>query len=201
VSECGGKPACWPPYPDDRPTPGAVDSDAGAGWHRTSGQRSSPGQRSVPWLRSSVTAYGRDPRCPSGAAAALAYFGPLIVCGVLAPFGASVPLPAAVAVLATLVAGVGWVARAGAGLLAVGSSWLCLNGFRENSAGTLALHPRVDGPAAAVLAVAWLLVFSIRVVSLRRTVAATGMDLPSPPAAAVPGMLAVPRPRRGTGRR
>ncbi|MCK9930591.1 hypothetical protein MXD62_26075 [Frankia sp. Mgl5] len=167
----------WLPYPDDRP----AESESAA--------------------RIDLADAGRDgdPRCPSGLAAAFAYFGPLIVGGVLVPFGAAVPLAAEVAVFAMVVAAVGWMARAGAGLVAVVSSWLCVNGFRENTAGVLSLHPRVDVPVVAVLATVWLVTWSARLLSLRR-VAAPSVLHAGRSSLGIGATGPFPRPRPGTGR-
>jgi hypothetical protein len=136
----GAAASFWPPYPDDRPAvfEPADHTDADPGGRNT------------------------RPRCPTGLAVVFAYFGPLAIAGMLVPMGTAVPLPAEVAVLAAVVGAIGWTARAGAGLLAVVSCWLCLNGFRENDAGTLALHPRVDVPAVAALAGVWLVTWAVQ---------------------------------------
>jgi hypothetical protein len=74
--------------------------------------------------------------------------------------GSAVPLVVEVAVLAVLVAVVGWAAAAPAGLVAVGTSLLSLNGFGENGLGVLAVHPRVDVPVAVVLLAVWAMAWS-----------------------------------------
>jgi hypothetical protein len=88
-----------------------------------------------------------------------AFFGPLVLC-VLA--GHALPLAVEVAVLAALVAAVGWSATAPAGLVAVGSAVLCLNGFRENGLGVLAAHARVDVPTTVTLLCVWAIAWAVR---------------------------------------
>jgi hypothetical protein len=94
----------------------------------------------------------RGARWPSDLACFPAFFGPLVVCVL---FGRALPLAVEVGVLAALVAAVGWSVTMPAGLLAVGSSVACLNGFRENGLGVLSLHPRVDVPVAVTLLCVW----------------------------------------------
>jgi hypothetical protein len=105
----------------------------------------------------------RGGRWPSDLACAPAFFGPLVVCVLV---GRALPLAVEVGLLAVLVAVVGWSVTVPAGLLAVGSSVVCLNGFRENGLGVLSPHPRVDVPVAVTLlcvwAVAWAVSESIR---------------------------------------
>jgi hypothetical protein len=105
------------------------------------------GTEAAPALRQRSAA-----RWPAGLACAPAFFGPLAVCVVL---GSWVPLPIEMSVLVLLVATVGLLATAPAGLIAVGACLLSLNAFRENGLGVLALHPRVDGPVAVTLLCAW----------------------------------------------
>jgi hypothetical protein len=66
----------------------------------------------------------RGARWPSDLACEPAFFGPLVVCVL---FGRALPLAVEVAVLAVLVAAVGWTATAPAGLLAVGFAVVSLN--------------------------------------------------------------------------
>jgi hypothetical protein len=98
-------------------------------------------------------------RWPSDLACGPAFFGPLVVCVLV---GRALPLAVEVAVLAGLVAAVGWAAMAPAGLLAVGSAVVSLNGFRENGLGVLAVHPRVDAPVAVTLVCAWAVAWAVR---------------------------------------
>ena len=91
-------------------------------------------------------------RWPTDIACGPAFLVPLVACVLL---GDRVPMPAEVAVLAVVAAVAGYAAAAPAGLLAVGCSVLSFNGFRENGLGTLAVHPRVDGPVALALLAAW----------------------------------------------
>lgn len=85
-------------------------------------------------------------RRPGGLLAAPAYFGPLTVCGLAGRAGSAGRLAAEVALLGLLVAVVSFESTVPAGLLAVGSSVLSLNGFAENGLGVLDLHLQVDGP-------------------------------------------------------
>jgi hypothetical protein len=87
------------------------------------------------------------------------FFGPLVVCVLV---GRALPLTVEVGLLAVLVAAVGWAATVPAGLVAVGSGVLCLNGFRENGLGVLAVHPRVDVPAAVTLLCVWAVAWAMR---------------------------------------
>jgi hypothetical protein len=83
--------------------------------------------------------------------------------------GASLPIPVEVALLAVAVAVVGWAATAPTGPVAIGSSLLSLNGFRENGMAQLAPNPRVDLPVAVVLVCAWALAGVARIASTRGT--------------------------------
>jgi hypothetical protein len=85
-------------------------------------------------------------------AAGPAFLAPLVLC-VLA--GTHLPTGVEILALAAIVAVFGWRAGAPAGLVAVGSSLLSLNGFRENRLGTLAPHPWVDVPVALALLCVW----------------------------------------------
>ena len=98
-------------------------------------------------------------RWPSDLACAPAFFGPLAVCVVV---GRALPLAVEVAVLAVLVAAVGWAVTAPAGLLAVGSAVTSLNAFRENGLGVLAVHPRVDVPVAVTVLCVWAVAWAAR---------------------------------------
>jgi hypothetical protein len=91
-------------------------------------------------------------RWPADLACGPAFLAPLVLC-VLA--GTRLPVGAEFVALAGVVAVFGWRAGAPAGLVAVGSSVLSLNGFRENRLGTLALHPWVDMPVALALLCVW----------------------------------------------
>jgi hypothetical protein len=91
-------------------------------------------------------------RWPADVACAPAFFAPLVVCVLC---GSAVPVAVEAGVLAALVAAVGWAAAAPAGLVAVGTSVLSLNGFRENGLGVLAVHPRVDVPVLVTLCCVW----------------------------------------------
>ena len=113
----------------------------------------SMGGRSAPLLRQRTGA-----RWPADLACGPAFFVPFAVSVVL---GSRVPLAVEVAVLAAVVAAVGWSSAAPAGLLAVGTSLLSLNGFHENSLGVLAVHPRVDVPVAVTLFCVWALAWAI----------------------------------------
>jgi hypothetical protein len=65
-------------------------------------------------------------------------------------------------VLAAFAAAVGWAATAPAGLLAMGSAVVSLNGFRENGLGVLAVHSRVDVPVTVTLLCAWAVAWAVR---------------------------------------
>jgi hypothetical protein len=93
-------------------------------------------------------------------AAAPAYFGPLAVCGVAGHAGSIPRLVAEVAVLALVVAVVGFRAAAPAGLVAVGSSLLSLNGFAEHEFGELGWRPGVDVRVAALLLCVWAIAWA-----------------------------------------
>jgi hypothetical protein len=101
----------------------------------------------------------RGVRWPADLACGPAFFGPLVVCVLL---GRALPPAAEVGVLAVFVAAVGWTATAPAGLVAVGSAVLCLNAFRENGLGVLAIHPGVDVPAAVTLLCVWAVAWAVR---------------------------------------
>jgi hypothetical protein len=101
----------------------------------------------------------RGARWPSDLACAPAFFGPLVVCVL---FGRALPLAVEVAVLAAFAAAVGWAATAPAGLLAMGSAVVSLNGFRENGLGVLAVHSRVDVPVTVTLLCAWAVAWAVR---------------------------------------
>jgi hypothetical protein len=109
---------------------------------------------------------GSDPspagRRPAGLASAPAYFGPLTVCCLAGRAGSPSRLAAEVAVLAVVVAVVAFEAAAPAGLLAVGSSVLSLDGFAEHDFGQLGWEPRVDLPVAAVLLLVWAVAWAAR---------------------------------------
>lgn len=90
-------------------------------------------------------------RRPGGLLAAPAYFGPLAVCGLAGRAGSVGRLVAEVTVLGLLVAVVSFESTFPAGLLAVGSSVLSLNGFALNGLGVLDPHLRVDVPVLLVL--------------------------------------------------
>jgi hypothetical protein len=101
-------------------------------------------------------------RRPAGLASAPAYFGPLTVCCLAGRAGSPSRLAAEVAVLAVVVAVVSFEAAAPAGLLAVGSSVLSLDGFAEHDFGQLGWEPRVDLPVAAMLLLVWALAWAAR---------------------------------------
>jgi hypothetical protein len=98
-------------------------------------------------------------RWSSDLASGPAFFGPLVVCVL---FGRAQPLAVEVGLLAVFVAVIGWTVTAPAGLLAVGSSVVCLNGFRENGLGVLSIHPRVDVPVAVTLLCVWAVAWALR---------------------------------------
>jgi hypothetical protein len=101
-------------------------------------------------------------RRPAGLASGPAYFGPLTVCCLAGRAGSPSRLAAEVAVLAVVVAVVSFEAAAPAGLLAVGSSVLSLDGFAEHSFGQLGWEPRVDLPVAAALLLVWAMAWAAR---------------------------------------
>ncbi len=108
----------------------------------------------------------RGARWPSDLACFPAFFAPLVLCVLL---GSLLPLAVEVGVLAVLVAVIGRVATAPAGLLAVGASVLSLNGFREDGLGVLAIHPRVDVPVAVTLLCVWAVAWATGESAHRRT--------------------------------
>lgn len=101
-------------------------------------------------------------RSSSGLACAPAYFVPLAVCGVAGRSGSMARLAAEVGVLALVVAVVGFEATAPAGLIAVGSSALSVNGFAVHGFGELGWYPSVDLPVAVILLCVWALAWSAR---------------------------------------
>jgi hypothetical protein len=101
-------------------------------------------------------------RRPAGLVAGPAYFGPLAVCCLAGRAGSPARLEAEVAVLAVVVAVLAFEAAAPAGLLAVGSSVLSLDGFAEHRFGQLGWEPGVDLPVAALLLVVWAMAWAAR---------------------------------------
>ena len=81
-------------------------------------------------------------RLPAGPAC----LGPLALCGLTGPEARSAGFVALVAALSVVVAAVGYVAAAPAGLLAVGSSVASLNGLVVRRHGELGWESGVDGP-------------------------------------------------------
>ena len=93
-------------------------------------------------------------RRPAGFFAIPALVAPVAVCGIPGHTSSGLRLAAEVAVLALVVAVVGFESSVSAGLVAVVTSLLSLNGFAEDAYGQLGWHPAVDLRAAAVLAAA-----------------------------------------------
>lgn len=101
-------------------------------------------------------------RRPSGFLAVPALVAPVAVCGIPGHTGSGLRVAAAVAVLAVVVAVIGFESTAPAGLLAIGTSVLSLNGFTEDAYGQLGWHPTTDSRAAAALLLAWCLGYATR---------------------------------------
>lgn len=94
-------------------------------------------------------------RWPAGFLAVPALAVPVAVCGIPGHTGSGPRIAAEVAVLAIVVAVIGFESTASAGLLAMGTSVLSLNGFTEDAYGQLGWHPATDSRAAAALLLAW----------------------------------------------
>jgi hypothetical protein len=94
-------------------------------------------------------------RWPAGFLAVPALAVPVAVCGIPGHTGSGLRTAAEVAVLAIVVAVIGFESTAPAGLLAMGTSVLSLNGFTEDAYGQLGWHPATDSRAAAALLLAW----------------------------------------------
>jgi hypothetical protein len=110
-------------------------------------------ERSAPLLRQKSGA-----RWPADLASGPALLVPFTVAVLL---GSRVPLAVEVALLAAVVAAVGWSSNAPAGLVAVGTAVLSLNGFRENGLGVLHAYPRVDVPVTVTLLCVWAVVWAV----------------------------------------
>ena len=101
-------------------------------------------------------------RWPADLACGPAFVLPLTFCAIAGRAGEPVALAGQVAVLVGLVAVAGWVTTAPAGVVAIGTSSLSLNGFGENGLGQLSLHPRVDVTVLALLVAAWAVAWVAR---------------------------------------
>jgi hypothetical protein len=101
-------------------------------------------------------------RRPSGFLAIAALAVPLAVCGIPGHTDSTTWIAAEAGVLAVLVGVVGFESTAPAGLLAIVTSVLSLNGFAEDQYGELGWHPTVDFRVTAVLGVAWAVAFAAR---------------------------------------
>jgi hypothetical protein len=101
-------------------------------------------------------------RRPGGFLAIPALIAPVAVCGIPGHTSSGLQLAAEVAVLAVIVAVVGFESTVSAGLVAVTASLLSLDGFAEDAYGQLGWHPGVDLRAAAVLATALALACAAR---------------------------------------
>lgn len=101
-------------------------------------------------------------RLPAGLVAGPAFGAVLSVCVLAGRASSPRRLVAEVAVLAVIVAVVGFESRAAAGFVTVGTSVLSVNGFGVHSLGELGWHPAVDLPVAAALLCAWALGWTAR---------------------------------------
>jgi hypothetical protein len=101
-------------------------------------------------------------RQPSLGLAVAALAVPVAVCGIPGHTDSMTRIAGEVGVLALLVGVVGFESTAPAGLLAIVTSVLSLNGFAEDRYGQLGWHPAVDLRATAVLAAAWAIAFAAR---------------------------------------
>lgn len=106
---------------------------------------------------------GSSCRYPAGLAATPAYFGPLAVCALAGRAGGPWRSGAELAVLAVIVALVGVEAAAPAGLIAVGSSVLALNGFADHRFGELGWQPGTDLRVTVLLGCVWAAARAARV--------------------------------------
>lgn len=105
---------------------------------------------------------GPADRRPAGLAVFAAYVVPLTVCVLAGRADSPLRLAVEVGILALVVAIVGFEATAAAGLVAIGSSLLSLNGFGLHEFGELGWHPSVDVPVAVALLCVWAVAWSAR---------------------------------------
>jgi hypothetical protein len=126
-------------------------------------------------------------RVPAGLASGPAYLAPLVVCVLAGRAVTPIRLAAEVAALALVVAAVGFESTPAAGMVAVGSSVLSLNGFGLHELGELGWEPGVDLPAAAVLLCVFATAWSAR----------ERAPVPGPSSHRVPALAGRAHPEKG----
>ena len=120
----------------------------------------------IEWAEEERTVQDGEPRVAerrlSGFLAIAALAVPVAVCGIPGHRDSTTWIAAEAGVLAVLVAVVGFESTAPAGLLAIVTSVLSLNGFTEDRYGQLDWHPGVDFRVTVVLGAAWALAYAAR---------------------------------------